>query len=243
MQHFSVDILAWAVPAAGMSFLWPSTFSFVTPPLVALAPVVVMLLLISCAFSLGFHCYRMYPLVQITPLTLGFWSVAFCYPVLEFMVLYGPSVKLGLFGYGGYPGFYLHSFAPALAPVIGIAITTVARNGLARTVFWLLLGYNIVFLFAATLMQFLYFAGCGSNGFSRFNVGSASACWLDWRRLTDNLDALAYPWAALWLAAGGAIVLGLCALTSLALASSRTNRSKLDAAHRCGEGPLAETGY
>ena len=78
------------------------------------------------------------------------------------MALYG---RLGRsFGYGGYPGYYLHSFAPALAPVIGIAITTIARNWLARTAVWLLLGYNVVFLFGATFMQFLYFAGCGSNG-------------------------------------------------------------------------------
>ncbi len=216
MQHFSVDALAWAIPAAGMSFLWSSTWSFVTPPLIALAPLVVMLLLISCAYLFGFHSYRMYPLVQITPLTLGFWALAISYPILVRMALAG-RMGLGGFGYGGQPGYYLHSFAPALAPVIGIAITTVARNGLARTVFWLLLGYNIAFLFGATFMQFLYFAGCGSIGTGRFNVAAASACWNDWQRLIDNLDVLAYPWAALWLAAGGAIVLGLCALTSWCL--------------------------
>src|SRR5262249_15379363 len=72
MQHFSVGALAWAIPAAGMSFLWSCTWSFVTPPLPALAPLVVMLLLISCAFLFGFHSYRMYPLVQITTLILGF---------------------------------------------------------------------------------------------------------------------------------------------------------------------------
>jgi len=226
MQNFSVGALAWAFPAAGMSFLWSGTGSSVTPPLIALAPLVVMLLLISCAYLFGFHSYRMYPLVQITPLTLGFWALAITYPTLVFMALFG-GLRMGALGYGGHPGYYLHSFAPALAPVIGIAITTVARNGLARTVFWLLLVYNIVFLFGATFMQFLYFAGCGSNGFNRFNVASASACWNDWQRLTDNLDTLAYPWAALWLAAGGALVLGFCALTSSVLASSHTNRSKL----------------
>jgi hypothetical protein len=97
--------------------------------------------------------------------------------------------------------------------------------------FWLLLGYNIAFLFGATFMQFLFFAGCGANGFNRFSVVSASACWNDWQRLIDNLDVLAYPWAALWLTVGGAIVLGLCALTNLALASGHTNRCKLATAH------------
>ena len=239
MQHFSVDALAWAIPAAGMSFLWSGTWSFVTPPLIALAPLVVMLLLIGCAYLFGFHSYRVYPLVQITPLTLGFWGLAISYPILALLALYG-RLKPGALGYGGHPGYYLHSFAPALAPVIGIAITTVARNGLARTVLWLLLGYNIAFLFGATFMQFLYFAGCGSNGFNRFNVAAASACWNDWQRLTDNLDVLAYPWAALWLTAAGAIVLGLCVLTSLVLARGHTNRSKLVAAYPSGEGPLAE---
>jgi hypothetical protein len=101
------------------------------------------------------------------------------------------------------------------------------------------LGYNIAFLFGATFMQFLYFAGCGSNGFNRFNVASASACWNDWQRLTVNLDAFAYPWAALWLAAGGAIVLGLCALKSLVLASSHITSRKPVAEYPSGEG-LAE---
>jgi hypothetical protein len=230
MQHFSVDILAWAIPAAGLSFLWSGTFSYVTPPLIALAPLVVMLLLIGCAYLAGFHSYRMYPLVQITPLILGFWSLAITYPILDFIALYGPHLKLGLFGYGGFGGYYLHSFAPALAPVIGIAIATLARNGLAWRVVWLLMGYNIAFLFGATFIQFFYFAGCSSNGFnrvlssgfSRFSFAFASNCWNDWQRLTDNLDAFAYPWAALWFAAGGAIVLGLCALTSLVLESSHT---------------------
>ena len=181
----------------------------------------------------------MYPLVQITPLTLGFWALAIIYPTLVYMALYG-RITFGAFGYGGYPGYYLHSFAPALAPVIGIAITTVARNWLARTVVWLLLGYNVAFLFGATFMQFLYFAGCGSNGSARFNVASASACWNDWQRLTDNLDVLAYPLAALWLAAGGAIALGWGALASLMLASSHTSNSKLVAAYPSGEGRLAE---
>ena len=219
MQHFSVDALAWAIPAAGMSFLWSGTLSGMTPPLIALAPLVVMSLLISCAYLFGFRSYRMYPLVQITPLTLGFWGLAISYPILVWMALYG-RMWGGIFGYGGYPGWYLHSFAPALAPVIGIAITTLARNRLARTVVWLLLAYNVAFLFGATFMQFLYFTGCGRNGSIRFNVASASACWNDWQSLADNLDAHAYPWAALWLAAGGAMLLGLCALTSSLLASS-----------------------
>jgi hypothetical protein len=235
MQHFSVDALAWVVPAAGMSFLWGGTWSFVTPPLTALAPLVVMLLLISCSYLFEFHRYRMYPLVQITPLTLGFWALAITYPTLVFMGIDG-RVKLGVFGYGGHPGYYLHSFAPALSAVIGIAITTVARNRLARTVFWLLLGYNIAFLFGATFMQFLYFAGCGSNGSARFNIASASACWGDWQGLTDNLDALAYPLTALWLAVGGAIALA----ATLVLASSHISSSKLIAPYPCDEGRLPE---
>jgi hypothetical protein len=227
MEHFSVDALAWAIPAAGMSFLWMGTQSYITPPLIALAPLVVLLLLISWAYLVGFHSYRMYPLVQITPLALGIWCLAISYPILVLMGLYG-RVPLGFLGYGGYPGWYLHSFAPALAPVIGIAITTFARNRLVRTVVCLLLAYDIVFLFGATFMQFLSFTGCGLSNFNnRFHVAYASECWNDWQRLTDILDADAYPWAALWLVAGGAMLLGLCLLTSVVLASSRTNRSKV----------------
>jgi hypothetical protein len=230
-RHFSIGALARAIPAAGLSFLWGCTWSFVTPPLTALAPLVVMLLLIGGAYLFGFHSYRMYTLVQITPLTLGFWALAISYPTLVEIALYGRE-KFGTSSYGGHPGYYLHLLAPSLAPVIGIAIATVARNWLARTVVWLLLGYNIAFLFGATFMQFLYFAGCGSNGSNRFNIASASTCWNEWQRLTDNLDVLAYPLAAFWLAVGGAIALGWGA--GLLLASSHTSDSQLVAAYPSG---------
>jgi hypothetical protein len=181
-----------------------------------------MLLLISCAYLLGFHNYRMYPLVQITPLTLGFWAFAITYPTLVGIALLGR--RLFQSGYGGYGGHYLHSFAPALAPIIGIAIMTVARNWLARTAVCLLSGYNVMFLFGATFMQFLYFAGCGSNGSARFSIASASECWNDWQRLTNNLDTLAFPLAAFWLVAGGALALASGASASLMLATSHARK-------------------
>jgi hypothetical protein len=197
----------------------------------ALAPLIAMSILIGCSYLYGYYSYSMHPLVQITPLTLGFWALAISYPTVVLMALNG-RLPLGDMGYGGQPGYYLHSFAPALAPVIGIAITTVDR---ARKVVWLLLGYNVVFLFAATFMQFLYFAGCGSNGSARFNFASASVCWNDWQRLTDNLDAFAFPLAAFWLASGGAIALGWGASASLILASSHARTGKPVASHPSGE--------
>jgi len=84
-------------------------------------------------------------------------------------------------------------------------------------------------------MQFLYFAGCGSNGSARFNVASASVCWNDWQHLTDNVEALAFPLAAFWLAAGGAIALGWGASASLILTNSHTKSSNLVASYPSGE--------
>jgi hypothetical protein len=122
----------------------------------------------------------------------------------------------------------LHSFAPALAPVIGIAMTAITGNRLMRTVVCLLLGYNVVFLFGAMFMQFSYFAGCETS----INVAFASACWNDWQRMIENLDVLAYPMTALWLAAGGAIVLAWGAAVSLALANRQARSAeRLSMAH------------
>jgi hypothetical protein len=213
-EHFSVEALARAIPAAGLSFLWSGPGSRVAPPLAAFVPLVGMSVLIGCGYLYGLRSHRKHLLVQVTPLTLGFWALAIIYPTLVYMAL----------GWGGvYAGYYWHSIAPALAPVIGIALTTIVMHRLGRTAFFLLLGYNVVFLVGATFMQFLYFSGCGSTGSTRFNVASSSACWNDWQRLTDNLDALAYPLAALWLAAGGAIALGWSAWASLTRANSHTS--------------------
>ena len=69
-----------------------------------------------CAYLFGFHSYKMYPLVQITPLTLGFWALAISYPILVYIALYG-GLKIGAFGYSDHPDI-THSFAPALAPFL-----------------------------------------------------------------------------------------------------------------------------
>jgi hypothetical protein len=225
-EHFSVIALAQAIPAAGLSFLWGGTWSFVTPPIIAMLPLVALSLLVSCAYLYGFHNFRMHVLVQITPLTLVFWTLAMIYLILVFIALYGRVPFSGL-GWGGTPGYYLHSFAPALAPVIGIAIARIVPNFSARTVFYFLLSYNFAFLFGATFMQFLFFAGCGSYSRSaRFSIAAAGVCWNGWPRLIANLDVFAYPLAALWLAVAAAIVLGLCVIASLALACNRTEGSK-----------------
>jgi hypothetical protein len=210
-EYFSIGTLVRGVQATGMSFLWSGTWSFITPPLRAAIPLVAMTLLTSCAYLYGLPRYIVQPIVKISLLTLVFWALAIIYPTLLFVAMGNGA---------GYPGYYFHSLAPALAPVIGIAITTVARHWLARTAFLLLLGYNIAFLFGATFMQFLYFAGCGGNGSAQFDFSSASACWSDWQVLTNNLSAFAYPLAAVWLMAGGAIALSFSVWAGLALENS-----------------------
>jgi hypothetical protein len=215
-EYFPIVSLAQGIRATAMSFLWSGTWSFITPPLRAAIPLVAMTLLVGCAYLYGFRRYKMHSLVQITPLILGFWALAIIYPTLHFVAMGNGA---------GYPGYYFHSLAPALAPVIGIAITIIARHWLARRLFFFLLGYNVLFLLGATLMQFLYFAGCGSNGSRRFDFDAASACWSDWQGLTENLSALAYPLAALGLLAGGAIALGCSAWASMTPANSYTRNS------------------
>ena len=208
-KHFSIEALARVIPAAGLGFLWAGTWSRFMPPLATFVPLVAMLVLIGCTYLYALRSHRMHPLVQITPLTLGFWALGISYPTLVFIAM----------GWGSYYGYYLHSLAPALAPIIGIAIMTIAPHYLACRASGLLLGYSVLFLFSATFMQFLYFAGCGSNGSNRFDFASAAACWYDWHRLADNLEVLAYPLAALCLAAAGAVALGWVALASLVLAN------------------------
>jgi 4-amino-4-deoxy-L-arabinose transferase-like glycosyltransferase len=215
-RHTSIETVARLIPASGLGFLWAGTWSRFMPPLAVTVPLVAMPILIGCGYVYGWRSHKMYPLVQITPLVLCFWILAVSYPTLVFLAM----------GWGSYYGYYLHSLAPALAPIIGVAITTVLRHRLLSTVTGLFFGYSIVFLFGATFMQFLYFAGCGSNGSKRFDFVSAEGCWYDWGRLADNLDMLAYPRAALWLAAGGAVALGWGALASLALANNQTRSTE-----------------
>jgi hypothetical protein len=236
-EHFSVGALAQIIPAVGLSFLWTGS-SHLTSPFAAMVPLVAMSALIGSAYLYGLRSNRMHPLVLITPLTLGFWTLAILYPSLVYMALYG-RVPLDTLGWGGFPGYYSHSMAPALAPVIGIALTTIGRHWVGRATFCLLLSYNVLFLFGVSFMQFLYFTGCNSDGnFVRFSVASTSACWKsDWQRLIGNLDVLAYPSAALWLAAGGAIALGCGASAILAFANSPIRSSR--AIQHCASASLS----
>ena len=87
-KHFSVGALAQIVPAAGLSFLWTKT-SFITPPFTAMLPLVAIALLIGSAYLTAFRSLRSHPLVQITPLALGFCALAMPLSGPCFMAAFG----------------------------------------------------------------------------------------------------------------------------------------------------------
>jgi len=177
-----------------MNFLWGGTWSFVIPPLLAYAPLALMLVLLCC----GFVRYRRSAASPITTAdrlaaaVLVALIAGLCIHMVIFIA--GRGVGVGL-------GWYVHSFAPVFVSLLAIALAGVMSSRLTRPVMAALAVYALLFLAGAMIIEVLFFAGCGVQrpGLGYYDFPSAAQCATDLSRLHENLAVLAFPSAALWL--------------------------------------------
>jgi uncharacterized membrane protein YeaQ/YmgE (transglycosylase-associated protein family) len=118
--------------------------------------------------------------------------------------------------FSGGAGWYVHSFLPILAPLVGygLARTVVVRE--TRLVILVLCLYPLVFLPVMMITQGLFFAGCDLRpDFSPISSSLLINCLGDVSYKLNNLSALSYPlvaisffclgWASVAVGVGGSI--------------------------------------
>jgi hypothetical protein len=199
-QHanfYQIVRLPWALM---ISFLWSGTWSLVLPPLASLVPLAVTALLLV----IGYVWY-----VRTNPLTT-IDRVALLTLVVLLAGIFYQSLALIASGVGSGVAWYLHSFAPILAPLLGCAVAGIAARRGGRSIFFILLFYPLAFLPFVFGLQGLFFAGCITKraDLAYYDLASATACTRDLAAVYDNLAVLAFPAAAsAFFAAGWVLML------------------------------------
>jgi hypothetical protein len=194
-QHASEPLLflkgVWHVV---MSFRWSGTWSLVQPPYIA-GP----LNLTITAIMIGLIVWLRNSKVQlpdwISILTLVAILTGIFYQVLLFIAAYASP---------GAPGWYLHAYAPALAPLLGFGLAGMHSWRRFRWILALLLFYPGLFLIGVTFLQAAIFSGCIEKKVDRPIPNFSSApCVTDVSVIFERLTVLAYPAVAAVLFAAG----------------------------------------
>jgi hypothetical protein len=196
LQHGSLNTFARLPWLFVSTFVWAGTWSFVRPPLLSLVPLALTTVLVGIGYLRSLEGRTPTLLDGVPGATAALFILALLYHSLILIALGSP----------GAPAWYLHSFAPVLAPLLGYGLAGAGTSRPLRGPMRMLLGYPVVFLPIAFGIQALFFAGCGgpsAPGSSFYYLPSAASCATSPWAIVDNLAVLGFPRAAAVLFAGG----------------------------------------
>jgi uncharacterized membrane protein YeaQ/YmgE (transglycosylase-associated protein family) len=172
------------------SFVWVGTWSFVRWPPISILPLTTMIWLIAAGY-LGAARDSVRKSMDCLP--------ALTFAALLFALFNHSLVFIAAYGAVGGSGWYVHSFLPILAPLVGFGLARTVLISETRRVMFVLGLYPLVFLPAMMLTQGLFFAGCDlrPNETSPIDPSLLLGCLGDLSGKVHNLSMLSYPWVAI----------------------------------------------
>jgi hypothetical protein len=206
-----------------MSFRWSGTWSLVQPPQIA-SPLNLTFMALMISFILWLHNSRAQFLDWISILTLAAVLTGMFYHALVFIAAYAST---------GAPGWYMHAYAPALAPLLGFGLAGMHTWRRFRWILALLLFYPGLFLIGVTMLQAAIFSGCVEKQVDKPLPNFSSApCITDISMIFERLGVLAYPAVAAVLFAAGfmLMLIGVVAAVRL-IFFDQTSRPLIKACH------------
>jgi hypothetical protein len=214
----SLTILARNLGALLASAAWTPTWSYARPSGVFLVPLVAAMGVAAVYYARAVRSARV-----TGECWLPLWMVA---PMLAGLVY---SLVMGKGAVGGVGGYYLQMLLAPLAYALGVALSTLWRNGLARRAWEALTVYALAFGVVTQWAQVMLFSGIFfKSGASKHYQLMALPPWLGIPEAIGRLRNLGYPDAAvvMWLVAQVMICSALLALRRFA-----SNASQAPAAH------------
>jgi hypothetical protein len=183
------------------SFLWAGTWSFVRPPFVTLIPLVLIPPLLALGYLLSLTARRFESVLDWVPPSTA---------VLFLAGLGYHSLVLIALGAVGAPAWYLHAFAPVLAPLLGRGLAGIFAARGWRPIVSVLMFYPTMFLLFAFAVQGLFFAGCGGPkgpDSSFYDLASGSSCAAHLAVIYDKLSNISFPQVAIVCFAAGWVLM------------------------------------
>jgi hypothetical protein len=182
----------------GMTFRWSSTWSLIHLPRFEM---LLMLPFAALAFGL---VWRLRNLRLQFPDWLSICTLA----AVLLGMFYHAMVFIAAYASAGAPGWYLHAYAPVVAPLLGFALAGLSEWRRLRWVIALLLLYPILFLTVIMMFQMAVFSGCVDKRADMPIPNFAAApCATDVAVIFERLGVLAYPATGAALFAAGLLLM------------------------------------
>ena len=184
------------------SFVWVGTWSFVRWQPVSILPLTTTIWLIAAGYLGAARDSVRKPMDCLPALTFAALVLALFNHSLIFIAAYGAV---------GGSGWYLHSFLPILAPLVGFGLARTVLIRETRGVMFVLGLYPLLFLPAMMLTQGLFFAGCNlrPDEISPIDSSLLLGCLGDLSGKVHNLSILSYPWVAILVFCCGWVLLAV----------------------------------
>ena len=149
-EHFDFFTFVRGLIVPLVTFFWAGTWSLVRMPLVSYAP-----LFIAAAWLINTYVFLLkeYKVDRVTTLLAP--SSLLMYLGLAWHVL----IMMGLNGVATSPGWYFHILMPLIAPLIGIAYSSIIKNAFKAKLFISLLIYSLIFQLSAIVLHATLFGG------------------------------------------------------------------------------------
>lgn len=208
LQPVSAQGLHGALFGTAATFLWTGSWSFIVPPPLSELPLAALVAVIAAGYVSASLRSRPRSFEWIYSLTLIFFIAGL---VRQALIIF---VETAVFSVALW---YLHSFAPFFAPMLGRSLREIARWRPALPFTAALLVYPLIFLPFATGVLALYYAGCGDKypGHSYYDFSSGRSCIFRVMGLFDNLSTLSNPFWSLILFTSGWILMTIGIVMSI----------------------------
>jgi hypothetical protein len=187
LQNPRLETLIHGIPVLVATFLWGGTWSLTEPPLIALVPLFLILVLQALGYLRSLRDHALTPIEWLAFLTATGLVVGLIQHLLIYVAIGEGSAVAG---------WYPHSFAPVLFVMLGRSLSGLGVAHILRRAILVLMLYPLLFLPFAEFVEAQALSGCldkiaGQAFF--YNVLARGECAANITTIWNRLSILTFP--------------------------------------------------
>ena len=184
-EHFDFVTFVRGLIVPFVTFFWAGTWSLVRMPLVSYAPLFIAAAWLMKTYISLSKEYRVDRLAIL---------LAPSFLLMYFGLAWHVMIMMGLNGVATSPGWYFHILMPLIAPLIGIAYSSISKNTFKARLFISLLIYSFLFQLSAILLHALLFGAGAFKGDNKSFIFNQNVYTLDGiSKIYHNLLVISFP--------------------------------------------------
>lgn len=200
-EHFDFFTFLRGLIVPFVTFFWAGSWSLVRMPLLSYVP-----LFLAAAWLIKSYIFisKEYKVYRITTLLIPSFFLMY------FGLAWHVMIMMGLNGVATSPGWYFHILMPLMAPLIGIAYSSIIKNTFRGWLFITLLIYSFLFQLSAILLHAILFGAGAYKGLNKSFLFNQNIYTLDGIfKIYHNLTVISFPNLSFLSFSIGFLILGI----------------------------------